>query len=112
MAFRCAAQRIANLSPDKHLDKFLHELKLQLLERMLQVDPVDFEAACHAAECAAAVLTYVYQCGSASTAAASHGAQHVCGHSNRQMAAPQHTNQLSHVPMELGMAQSSQRAPF
>ena len=34
-AFRRAAQRVANLSPDERLDKFLRGLKPQLLERML-----------------------------------------------------------------------------
>ena len=112
MAFRRAAQRVANLSPDKCFDEFLRGLKPQLLERVLQVDPVDFEAACCAAEHAAAVLTYVQQRGGASTAAASHGARHARGHSNHQTAALQHTNQSLHVPMELGMAQASRCAPF
>ena len=57
-------------------------------------------------------MTYVQQRGSGSTAAASHGTRHARGHSNRQTAAPQHTNQSSHVPMELGTAQASRRAPF
>ena len=35
MAFRRAAQRVANLSPDERLDKFLRGLKPQLLERVL-----------------------------------------------------------------------------
>ena len=35
MALCHAAQHIANLSPDKHLDKYLRGLKPQLLERML-----------------------------------------------------------------------------
>ena len=34
-AFRRAAQRVANLSPDECLDKFLRGLKPQLLERVL-----------------------------------------------------------------------------
>ena len=112
MAFRCAAQCVANLSPDERLDKFLHGLKPQLLECVLQVDPVDFEAACCAAERAAAVLMYIQQRGSGSTAAASHGARHARSYSNRQTAAPQHTNQSSHVPMELETVQASRRAPF
>ena len=111
-AFRRAAQWVANLSPDKCLDKFLHGLKPQLLERVLQVNPVDFEAACRAAEHATAVLMYVQQRGSASRAAASHGVRHMRGHSNHQMAVRQHTNQSSHVPMELKTVQASRRLPF
>ena len=41
------------------MDKFLRGLKPQILERVLQVDPDDFESACHAAERAAAVLSYM-----------------------------------------------------
>ena len=73
---------------------------------------VDFEAACRAAERAAAVLMCIHQRGSASMAAASHGARHACCHFNRQMAVPQHMNQSLHVPMELGMVHASQYMSF
>ena len=58
-AFRRAAQRVTNLSNEERLDKFLRGLKPQILERVLQVDPADFESACRAAERAAAVLLYM-----------------------------------------------------
>ena len=92
MAFCRAAQCIANLSPDKPLDKFLHGRKPQLLECVLLVNPVDFEAACHAAEHAAVALMYVQQCVAASMAVAFHGARHTHGHFNHHTVALQHTN--------------------